>query len=93
MLLSTDAHAASNPELKILANDVKCKHGATIGQIDADALFYLRARGIPEAEARRLLVFAFASEMIELVEDGGLQEWLAPLVFGKLSGEAFNVRS
>ena len=68
LLLSPKASARSVPELKILANDVKCKHGSTIGQLDAQQLFYLRSRGIGYEEARRLLVYAFASEMIELVE-------------------------
>jgi Fe-S cluster assembly protein SufD len=68
LLLSAKARAKSVPELKILANDVKCKHGSTIGQLDAAQLFYLRSRGIPADEARKLLVYAFASEMIELVD-------------------------
>ena len=78
LLLSTEAKAVSNPELKILANDVKCKHGSTIGQIDAAQLFYMRSRGVPQAEARRLLVYAFASEMIEQVEVPALREILFP---------------
>ncbi len=68
LLLSSRAKARSVPELKILANDVKCKHGSTIGQLDPQQLFYLRSRGVPLAEARQLLIYAFASEMIELVE-------------------------
>jgi Fe-S cluster assembly protein SufD len=68
LLLSPKAHAHSVPELKIMANDVKCKHGSTIGQLDPQQLFYLRSRGIPMEEARKLLIYAFASEMIELVE-------------------------
>jgi len=67
LLLSTEARANSNPELKIFANDVKCKHGSTVGQINANSIFYLRSRGVPEAEARQLLIYAFASEMIEPV--------------------------
>jgi Fe-S cluster assembly protein SufD len=68
LLLSPKAHAHSVPELKIMANDVKCKHGSTIGQLDPEQLFYLRSRGVPLEEARKLLIYAFASEMIELVE-------------------------
>jgi Fe-S cluster assembly protein SufD len=71
LLLSSTARAHSVPELKILANDVKCKHGSTIGQLDPHQLFYLRSRGIPLAQARQLLIYAFASEMIELVESEG----------------------
>jgi Fe-S cluster assembly protein SufD len=68
LLLSAKAKARSLPDLKILANDVKCKHGSTIGQLEPSHLFYLRSRGIPLADARRLLIYAFASEMIEMVE-------------------------
>lgn len=68
LLLSSTAKARSVPELKILANDVKCKHGSTIGQLDPQQLFYLRSRGVPLEEARQLLIYAFASEMIELVD-------------------------
>ncbi|NBN62243.1 SufB/SufD family protein [Pannonibacter tanglangensis] len=65
LLLSEDAEMANKPELEIFADDVQCAHGATSGQIDEDLLFYLRARGIPEAEARTLLILAFLSEAIE----------------------------
>ena len=78
LLLSADAKANSNPELKIFANDVKCKHGSTIGQIDPAQLFYMRSRGISLAESRRLLVYAFASEMIEQVDVPALREVLFP---------------
>jgi len=65
LLLSEEAEMANKPELEIFADDVICAHGATSGQIDEDLLFYLRARGIPEAEAKTLLVLAFLSEAIE----------------------------
>jgi Fe-S cluster assembly protein SufD len=64
LLLSEEGLVNTKPEFKIHANDVQCKHGATIGQLNADALFYLRSRGIGVAEARRVLVYAFASEML-----------------------------
>ncbi len=83
LLLSSTARANSNPELKILANDVKCKHGATIGQIDPAQLFYLRSRGISEGEARKLLIFAFASELIQVIEVSELREKLERLLFAK----------
>jgi Fe-S cluster assembly protein SufD len=67
LLLSKDALVHTKPQLEIFANDVKCKHGATIGQLDEGVLFYLRSRGIGLAEARRLLVHAFASEIIDEV--------------------------
>lgn len=68
LLLSEEARMANKPELEIFADDVQCAHGATSGQIDEDLLFYLRARGIPELQARSLLVMAFLSEVIEEIE-------------------------
>jgi Fe-S cluster assembly protein SufD len=65
LLLSSTAGVDTKPELEILADDVKCSHGATIGDLDEEALFYLRARGVSEAEARRLLIDAFIGELIE----------------------------
>ena len=76
LLLSNDARINTKPELKIFANDVKCKHGATVGQINAESLFYLRSRGIPADEARRLLIHAFAGEMIDRIEIAPLREAL-----------------
>jgi Fe-S cluster assembly protein SufD len=67
LVLSDDATIDTKPELQIFANDVKCKHGATIGQLDSDVLFYLRSRGIGEHAARRLLVHAFSSEILDNV--------------------------
>jgi Fe-S cluster assembly protein SufD len=69
LLLSEGAEMDTKPELEIYADDVKCSHGATTGQIDHDALFYLRARGIPEEAARGLLIGAFISEAIDKVAD------------------------
>ena len=68
LLLSKEALVHTKPQLEIFANDVKCKHGATIGQLDADVLFYLRSRGIGLAEARRLLIHAFAGEIVDTVK-------------------------
>lgn len=65
LLLSRTAQVNTKPELEIYADDVKCSHGATTGELDANALFYLKSRGIEEATARRLLVEAFADEAIE----------------------------
>jgi Fe-S cluster assembly protein SufD len=64
LLLSREALVHSTPRLEILADDVKCKHGSTTGQLDDAALFYLRSRGIAEADARTLLVYAFASDVV-----------------------------
>lgn len=76
LLLSETAEFDSKPELEIFADDVVCGHGSTSGQIDDDLLFYLEARGIPEADARALLVQAFVGEAIERVEDEALRDAL-----------------
>ncbi|MCS7079251.1 MAG: Fe-S cluster assembly protein SufD [Chloracidobacterium sp.] len=65
LLLSRTARADTKPQLEIFADDVKCGHGATVGQLDQDEIFYLRSRGLPAAEARRLLTFGFAREVSE----------------------------
>ncbi len=70
LLLSDDAQIDTKPQLEIYADDVKCTHGATIGQIAEDALFYLRSRGIDEVEARRLLLQAFAGECLDRLNTG-----------------------
>jgi Fe-S cluster assembly protein SufD len=67
LLLSRDALIDTKPQLEIFADDVKCSHGATIGRLDADALFFLRSRGIGPDEARRLLIQAFANELVDRV--------------------------
>jgi Fe-S cluster assembly protein SufD len=61
----------SKPQLEIYADDVKCSHGATVGALDADQLFYLRSRGVPEAEARAILVRAFLSEALDPITHEG----------------------
>jgi len=69
LLLSPRANVDTKPELEILADDVKCSHGATVGDLDEQALFYLEARGIPADEARRMLIEAFAADAIDRIED------------------------
>ena len=76
LLLSPRATVDTKPELEILADDVKCSHGATVGDLDETALFYLRSRGIGEAEARHLLIEAFATEAIATVDDAALRDHL-----------------
>jgi len=80
LLLSPYAEVNSKPELEIFADDVKCSHGATVGELDADQMFYLRSRGVPEAEARSILVRAFLSEALDAVADGGIRTWLEAAV-------------
>jgi Fe-S cluster assembly protein SufD len=85
LLLSRGAELATKPELEIFADDVKCSHGATAGELDETALFFLRARGIPEAEARAMLIEAFLAEALATIESEALrvpaqaatQAWLA----------------
>jgi len=74
LLLSGDAQINTKPQLEIFADDVRCTHGATIGQIDPEAVFYLRSRGIGPEEARRLLTRAFAAEILERVRVPGVRE-------------------
>lgn len=80
LLLSNDAQIDTKPQLEIYADDVKCTHGATIGQMDEEALFYMRSRGIPDAEARRLMLFAFATECLDRMKPGLAREWLEQMV-------------
>jgi Fe-S cluster assembly protein SufD len=86
LLLSDSAVINTKPNLEIFADDVKCTHGATIGRIDAEAVFYLRSRGIPESEARNLLIFAFANQIIERIHCQPLCERLSSLVWCRLPG-------
>ncbi len=79
LLLSEAAHMDSKPQLEIFADDVKCTHGATIGQIDEMALFYLKSRGIGNAFARQLLTYAFAAEVLETIELDPVRESLERL--------------
>jgi Fe-S cluster assembly protein SufD len=84
LLLSHGAEAVTKPELEIFADDVKCSHGATAGELDAAALFFLRSRGIPEAQARTMLIEAFLAEALATIADTALaapaiaavQDWL-----------------
>lgn len=73
LLLSNDALINSNPQLEIFADDVKCTHGATIGQLDENQIYYLRSRGIPLEQARKVLSFAFANDIIERIKPAVLR--------------------
>ena len=84
LVLSDDASIYSKPQLEIFADDVKCSHGATSGQLDDEALFYLKQRGLPEEDARGLLTYAFANEVIEKVNIEPLQQFLQQMVQGNL---------
>ena len=80
LLLSDDAQIDTKPQLEIYADDVKCTHGATIGQIEGEALFYLRSRGIDEVSARKLLLFAFASECLDRMKQGPVRKHIEGLI-------------
>ncbi len=88
LLLSDDATANSNPQLEIFADDVKCTHGATIGELDPSAMFYLRARGLSEEAARSLLIYAFANESLEEIRVEPLRQALESMLVEKLPGAA-----
>jgi Fe-S cluster assembly protein SufD len=84
LVLSPGATIYTKPELQIFADDVRCTHGATVGQLDADALFYLRARGIGEIEARDLLIYAFARDVIDRIGIPEIHEYLEKALFERL---------
>ena len=77
LLLSANAEVDTQPVLVIHADEVQAAHGATVGQLDANALFYLRSRGLPEEDAKRLLTSAFCREPLAVVEDPALRGLLA----------------
>ena len=84
LLLAESAQVDTRPRLEIFADDVKCAHGAAVGQLDQDAVFYLRSRGIPEDAARGLLTYAFAGEMLRLIRVQPLRSHLERLVAWRL---------
>jgi Fe-S cluster assembly protein SufD len=84
ILLSNNASINSKPQLEIYADDVKCSHGATTGQIDNEQLFYLKTRGIGEKEGKRLLLYAFANEIIEDIQIEELKDYLQKKLSNKL---------
>ena len=67
LLLSDKAHVDTKPQLEIFADDVKCAHGATVGQLEADEVFYLRSRGLSDSAARNLLTYAFAADIVNRI--------------------------
>ena len=85
ILLSDRSTINSKPQLEIFADDVKCTHGAAIGQLDEDAMFYMQARGISFADARNLLIHAFAGEVLDGVREEVVRERAMRLLEDKLS--------
>jgi Fe-S cluster assembly protein SufD len=86
LLLSDRARIDTKPQLEIFADDVKCTHGATVGRIDETALFYMKSRGIPNSEARKLLTYAFAAEVLETIPVDSLRDSLERLTLERFTG-------
>jgi Fe-S cluster assembly protein SufD len=84
LLLSEEATIDTKPQLEIYADDVKCTHGATVGQLNDESIFYLRARGIGEETARHMLIHAFAGEIIDRVRHAPVREELDRIVWDRL---------
>jgi Fe-S cluster assembly protein SufD len=84
LLLSKDAVINTKPQLEIYANDVRCTHGATVGQVDQDSVFYLRSRGIALEEARRMLMYAFTSEILDRMRVEAVRARLGGALFGRI---------
>jgi Fe-S cluster assembly protein SufD len=84
LLLSDQATINTKPQLEIYADDVKCTHGATVGQLNEDQIYYLRSRGIPEKKARNILTYAFAREIIEQVETEEVRNYIDQLLLNRL---------
>ncbi len=85
LLLSPTATINSKPQLEIYADDVKCTHGATVGQLEDAPLFYMRSRGLPQKQAEAILVYAFAAEVLELISLDGVRESLEKSLFARLA--------
>jgi len=88
LVLSDEAVINTKPELQILADDVRCTHGATIGQLDAESLFYLRSRGIGKEAARSLLTYAFAQDIVDRIKVQSLKDSLEGILFEKFHEHA-----
>ncbi|SPE60442.1 FeS assembly protein SufD [Verrucomicrobia bacterium] len=87
LLLSDEATVDTKPQLEIYADDVKCTHGATVGQLNEESIFYLRSRGLGEERARRMLIHAFAGEIIERIRYAPVREELDRLVWERLEAD------
>jgi Fe-S cluster assembly protein SufD len=84
LLLSEQAEVDTQPQLEIYADDVQCSHGATVGQLDAEQIYYLRSRGVADATARAWLTYAFAAEMVERVRLAALRTRLDLMLRARL---------
>jgi Fe-S cluster assembly protein SufD len=84
LVLSPDAKMNTKPQLEIYADDVKCSHGATVGQLDEQSMYYLRSRGLNKGEAKRLLQFAFIAEVVESFENDQMRDFAEQIVREKM---------
>jgi len=87
ILIGDKASINAKPQLEIFADDVKCSHGCTIGQLDNSALFYLQSRGIPQKEAKALMLFAFCNDVVEKIKIPGLKPRINKILAEKLDVE------
>jgi Fe-S cluster assembly protein SufD len=87
LMLSRSSEVDTKPQLEIYADDVKCSHGTTVGELDANMLFYLRSRGIPEAKAKQMLCEGFAAEIVDRIDHRPLRDYVAQRLAARL-GEA-----
>ncbi len=86
LILSEDATVDTKPQLEIFADDVRCTHGGTVGQIDKDGVFYLRTRGISETTARHLMIQAFAGQVTDLIKHEAIRDYISQIVVDRLEG-------
>ena len=86
LLLGRLAEVDTKPQLEIYADDVKCSHGATIGRIDDEQMFYLRSRGIKEQAALQMIIFAFAAQLTESISDGALKQQVLERIGQRFAG-------
>ncbi len=86
IILSDDALINTKPQLEIFADDVKCSHGATIGQLDEEAMFYLKSRGIGEETSKSILIHAFASDVIKSIKVDAIKNYVEKILSDRFDG-------
>jgi len=89
LLLTKKAKVDTRPQLEVYADDVKCAHGATVGQMSDEEAFYLQSRGLSRERAQKLLIHAFCSETLLKIEDDKIEEYLSDVLFESFEKEAF----
>jgi len=84
IILSNEALVNTKPQLEIFADDVRCSHGATVGQLNEEEIFYLRSRGIDDKNAKQILIHAFVNDVLETIKPEGLREYLNGMISMRL---------